>query len=176
MRARHTSDHETAFHVQVNAFATATRAISGFIICIESRYRTRDYSKRIHATLEEEVQTDEVNISLNLRCSFHASPNEVVFASTSAATLTPKAMAFLSDTKDSRASECSKDRLHALVTQILADENNLDITLADLTATPPLYSDGGSKEFRDQIPEDEREPTDMAIDAQNEINQPSSAH
>lgn len=83
-------------------------------------------------------------------------------------------MVFLNETKDPRSAECSNDLLHEPFALILADEEDLDIILANLTATPHLDSEGGNDEMRNQIPEDESESTDMAVDVQAEINHSSA--
>lgn len=108
-------------------------------------------AKSIHATLDKEVQTVDGNISPDLRRSVYASRDEAASAFTPAATLTQKAMAFISEIKDTRSVECCIDLLHALVTQILVDEKDLNITLADLMATPPLDTDKGAYELRKHI-------------------------
>lgn len=67
----------------------------------------------------------------------HASEDDATSSSAPSATLTQKAETFLSSTQDPRAAKSSNELLHALVSQILADEEDLDIILADLDSGPP---------------------------------------
>lgn len=168
VRTRRTSDHAAAVHVQANSIATAIRRLEGSETA--SRLATVPASTANNPPyLSKTFETDDEKLSPDLRCSVHASLDEAASTSTFAATLTQKKKVFLSDINDPRSAKCSNDLMHVLGTQFLSDAKDLEITLADLTAIPPLDTEGGTKEMRNQIPEDGREPAYLAIDAQFEI-------
>lgn len=104
-----------------------------------------------------------------------ANREEASSASTSAAALTHKASAFLDSTKDLRLVKSGNGLLCELVSQILAYEDDLDITLADLAPAPTLGANSEAEMAPDRTRADGPRPTDTAGDTQAEINQPSDA-
>lgn len=62
----------------------------------------------------------------------HASRDDLKSASVAAATLELKAVASRNSTRDFRPAKSGQKLLHELVTRILADKKDLDITLADV--------------------------------------------
>lgn len=73
-------------------------------------------------------------------------------------------MAFFNSTNDPRQVSSGKDLIYGLVSQILVDEEYLQVTLEDLAPSPLLNADNDIADQRAQNAEGRPEPTDLAID------------
>lgn len=130
VRARRTRDHFTAVQIKAHAIVAAICSINGLRECIKSVHATLYHDKRAHATLDDAVQADDGTIGSDLRHAVHASRSDATSASSPAATLNQNDASFLSSTQKPRAAESSNELLIAIVSQILAEEEDLDIPLA----------------------------------------------
>lgn len=79
-------------------------------------------------------------------------------------------MVFLKSTNDPRQAASGRDLLYWLFAQILADEEDLDITSEDLALSPPLDVDNDIARY--QVAEGYPEPTDLTIDPRLRSNIP----
>lgn len=79
----------------------------------------------------------------------HATRGELAAASSTAATLTEKALALRNDKEDLRLAATCRNLLYELVPQILSDENYLDMTLAEVSLPPS--PDADSEDYYPQV-------------------------
>lgn len=84
-------------------------------------------------------------------------------------------MVICSDTKDLRPVATGQHLLHELFNQILADEDDLYITLADVSSPPSTEADRNDDEPQVQVTDANLRSFEMEIDAQADVNQPNTA-
>lgn len=136
IHARLFRDQKTAVRAQAAAIVYVARAVDALNACAERIWRTLAVVHCRHNELDAPVQSDDGGITHDLRNDSNERRQEFTVAASVSPSLAARIEAFRSEFRNPRPAEGKVNLMSNFIAKIIADEDDLDISLAEMRMPP----------------------------------------